>query len=118
MRSPPDLNRSYNIHVACFLQSIRLKNILSFKDAKLPLDSLNVLIGPNAAGKSNLIDVIGLLRAAPEDLNVAILRGGGASAWIRRGENGPLGAGGIECELTLDSGTLEYANSPLRTGRS
>jgi predicted ATPase len=95
--------------VACFLQSIRLKNILSFKDVKLPLDSLNVLIGPNAAGKSNLIDIIGLLRAAPEDLNAAILRGGGAPAWIRSGENGPPSAAGIECELTLDSGTLEYA---------
>jgi hypothetical protein len=107
--SPLDLNRTYNNRVACFLQSIRLKNILSFKDAKLPLESLNVLIGPNAAGKSNLIDVVGLLRATPEDLNGAILRGGGAPAWIRRGENGPPGVGGIECELRLDSGTLEYA---------
>jgi predicted ATPase len=107
--SPPDLNRTYNDRVACFLKSISLKNILSFKDVKLPLESLNVLIGPNAAGKSNLIDIVGLLRAAPEDLNVAILRGGGAPAWIRRGENGPPSAAGIECELTLDSGTLEYA---------
>ncbi|MGC9950086.1 MAG: AAA family ATPase [Bryobacteraceae bacterium] len=95
--------------MACFLKSIRLKNILSFKDAKLPLDSLNVLIGPNAAGKSNLIDAIGLLRAAPDDLNGAILRGGGAQAWIRVGEKGASKIGGIECEVTLDSGALEYA---------
>jgi predicted ATPase len=94
--------------VACFLRSIGLKKILSFKDAKLPLDSLNVLIGANAAGKSNLIDVIGLLRAAPEDLNAAILRGGGAPAWIRKSENGSPSVAGIECEFTLDAGILEY----------
>ena len=100
---------AYNNRVAFLLKSIRLKNILSFKDAKLPLDSLNVLIGPNAAGKSNLIDVIGLLRAAPEDLTVAILRGGGAPAWIRKGPLGALSIGGIECELVLDAETLEYS---------
>jgi predicted ATPase len=108
VNSPSDLDRTYNNHVACFLQSIRLKNILSFKDAKLPLDSLNVLIGPNAAGKSNLIDVIGLLQAAPRDLTGAILRGGGAPAWIRKGENGASVAG-IECELSLGSETLSYS---------
>ena len=101
--------RTYNNRVARFLQSIGLKNILSFKDAKLPLDSLNVLIGPNAAGKSNLIDVIGLLQAAPGDLNAAILRGGGAPAWIRKGEEGATGVAGIDCDLALDSETLSYS---------
>jgi predicted ATPase len=95
--------------VACFLKSIRLKNILSFKDAELPLESLNVLIGPNAAGKSNLIDVIALLRAAPDDLNGAILRGGGAPAWIRKSEKGAPSTGGIECELALGSDPLSYS---------
>jgi predicted ATPase len=75
--------------VACFLKSIGLKNILSFRDAKLPLESLNVLIGPNAAGKSNLIDVIGLLQAAPGDLNAAILRGGGAACGSSPVRDGP-----------------------------
>jgi predicted ATPase len=102
-------NRTYNNRVACFLQSIRLKNILSFKDANLPLESLNILIGPNAAGKSNLIDVIGLLQAAPGDLNAAILRGGGAPAWIRKGEEGAPGAAAIECDLALGADTLSYS---------
>ncbi|MBE0467622.1 MAG: ATP-binding protein [Candidatus Desulforudis sp.] len=34
----------------------------------LSLGSLNVLIGPNAAGKTNLIEVISLLQALPRDL--------------------------------------------------
>lgn len=38
---------------------------------------MNVLIGANASGKSNLIEAIGLLQAAPMDLNAAILRLGG-----------------------------------------
>jgi predicted ATPase len=99
----PIVNRRNRHRVACLLESIRMKNILSFKDAKPPLDSLSVLIGPNAAGKSNLIDVIGLLQAAPGDLNGAILRGGGAPAWIRKGENGAPTVAGIECELSLAS---------------
>jgi len=107
--SPPDLNRTYNIHVACFLRSVSLRNILSFKDAKLPLDSLNVLIGPNAAGKSNLIDVIELLRAAPNDLNGAIVRGGGALAWMRQADKEASRTAGIECELSLGSETLAYS---------
>jgi predicted ATPase len=36
-----------------------------------------VLIGANASGKSNLIEAIGLLQAAPVDLSTAILRLGG-----------------------------------------
>ena len=95
--------------MACLLKSIGLKNILSFKDAKLSLESLNVLIGPNAAGKSNLIDIIALLQAAPGDLNGAILRGGGAPAWIRRGETGAPNVAGIECEFVFGADTLSYS---------
>ena len=32
---------------------------------------LNVLIGPNASGKSNLFDVLGLARSIPSDLHEA-----------------------------------------------
>ena len=109
MSSPPVSNRTYNNRVACFLKSIGLKNILSFKDAELPLGSLNVLIGPNGAGKSNLIDVIGLLQAAPGDLNGAILRGGGAPAWVRKGEKGAPGVAAIECEFVLGADQLAYS---------
>jgi predicted ATPase len=69
------------------LQSIKLTNLLSFREAELELRALNLLIGPNASGKSNLIAAIGLLKAAPENLEAAILRGGGARQWIRKGLN-------------------------------
>jgi AAA15 family ATPase/GTPase len=45
------------------LREIRLKNLLSFKDAKLELIPLNVVIGANATEKSNLLEAIDLLRS-------------------------------------------------------
>ena len=70
------------------LHRIKLENMLSFgPDAQeLELKPLNVLIGPNASGKSNLIEVIGLLRAAPMDITAPVREGGGAEGWMWRGE--------------------------------
>lgn len=70
------------------IHRIKLQNVLSFgPDAQeLELKPLNVLIGPNGSGKSNLIEVIRLLKAAPEDLTVPIIDGGGISNWIWKGD--------------------------------
>ncbi len=43
------------------LTAITLKNFKSYKEAKLPLSSLTVLIGANASGKSNAIEGVRLL---------------------------------------------------------
>ena len=59
------------------LREVTLENIFSFKKTTVELRELNVLIGPNAVGKSNLIEAISLLQAAPVDLNGAIRRQGG-----------------------------------------
>jgi len=58
---------------------------------------LNVLIGANASGKSNLIEAIGLLQAAPIDLNGAIRRLGGVHVVcsLAGAEYSPIAA--IEC---------------------
>jgi predicted ATPase len=70
------------------LRSIRLKNLLSYgsEGETLELEPLNVLIGPNASGKSNLIEAISLLAAAPSDLLRPLLEGGGVEEWIWKGE--------------------------------
>lgn len=69
------------------IQSIKLQNFLSFgPDAEeIQLKSLNVLIGPNASGKSNLIEAIGFLRASPIDLTLPIRDGGGVMEWLWKG---------------------------------
>jgi predicted ATPase len=59
---------------APFLRSIQLDGLLSFAPGSptIPLTALNVLIGPNASGKSNLIEAFELLRATRDDLAAAI----------------------------------------------
>ena len=70
-----------------FIESIRLENILSYglNTEAFPLEPLNVLIGPNASGKSNLIEALSLLAAAPRDLQEPIRVGGGVRDWIWKG---------------------------------
>ena len=77
-----------------FLKTIRLKNFLSFGEdsEELELKSLNVLIGANASGKSNLIEALRLLRAAPQkgrenDIEGVLSKGGGISEWIWKGKS-------------------------------
>jgi predicted ATPase len=89
------------------IERLRLKNILSFRDSAVKLGRLNVLIGANAVGKSNLIEVIGLLQAAPNGLAGAIQRGGGVRQWLWLGDDLPL-AGTIECDFRLNGDRLTY----------
>lgn len=72
---------------AKFIETIRLENILSFgpNSEPFPLEPLNVFIGPNASGKSNFVEALSLLHAAPADLRKAIRRGGGVQEWLWKG---------------------------------
>ncbi|HZF40179.1 MAG TPA: AAA family ATPase [Blastocatellia bacterium] len=69
------------------IQSIWLCDILSFggEGEELELQPLNVLIGPNASGKSNLIEIFRLLRALPSNPSQIIREGGGVSEWLWKG---------------------------------
>jgi AAA15 family ATPase/GTPase len=49
------------------IKRLTLKKILSFNETTVELGQLNVLIGANAVGKSNLIEAISLLQAAPTE---------------------------------------------------
>jgi predicted ATPase len=86
------------------IKRLTLKKILSFNDATVELGPLNVLIGPNAVGKSNLIEVIGLLQASPTSLASAILRGGGVHQWIWLGDRVASPIASIGCELEMAQG--------------
>lgn len=71
------------------IEKIRLRNILSFGDKgeEIELQPLNIIIGQNASGKSNLVDVIKLLRSLPENKGLAkfISKNGGIKDWIWKG---------------------------------
>jgi predicted ATPase len=72
------------------IEKIRLRNILSFGDKgeEITLEPLNIIIGQNASGKSNLVDVIKLLGSLPQDKGLVnfISKSGGISEWIWKGE--------------------------------
>ncbi|MCK4659303.1 MAG: AAA family ATPase [Phycisphaerae bacterium] len=70
------------------IRSIRLQNFLSFGGLAedVEMKPLNVFIGPNSSGKSNLFEAIGLLAAAPKDLTSPIREGGGVSEWLWKGK--------------------------------
>ncbi|GDX41333.1 hypothetical protein LBMAG21_16250 [Armatimonadota bacterium] len=74
-------------HTNLALQRIQLSNLLSFgpDTPPLPLRPLNILIGANGSGKSNLIDAISLLRSCAGDIQSTWRRGGGVLEWVWKG---------------------------------
>ncbi len=93
-----------------FIRTMRLQNFLSYggEGEEIELQPLNVLIGPNASGKSNLIEAIGLLKATPTDLTVPIRKGGGINEWLWKGKK--------EAPIAEIEATLEYPQGviPIR----
>ena len=71
------------------LKSIRIQNLLSFgpDSPQIELGNLNVLIGPNASGKSNFIEILGLLRSTPIDLAAEVGEIGGISDLLWKGKS-------------------------------
>lgn len=93
-----------------FIHSLQLQNLLSYgsEPETIELQPLNVLIGTNASGKSNLIEAMGVLKATPTDLVAPIRQGGGISDFLWKGEKGTPTAK-IEAILDYPEGTM-----PLR----
>ena len=72
-------------------------NWKSFSDAKVYIDPLNVLIGTNASGKSNIIDGIAFLNSAVQGRNLQAALDGESGSFL----DGSIGAirGGAEWKL-------------------
>ena len=73
------------------VRSLTVRNILSFGDqpTTIELKNLNVLIGANGSGKSNLIEILGLLQNAPKELATAIGNRGPIEEWLWKGAKRP-----------------------------
>ncbi len=102
------------------LKTIKLKNFLSFgPDAQeIELKALNVLIGPNASGKSNLLESIAFLRAAPRDLTQPIRDGGGVMEWLfKGGHDSPVAEIEVSVNYPAEAASLRHAISFSMTGQ-
>lgn len=67
-------------------KSITLRNFLSFgpEAEEIPLGKLNVLVGINGSGKSNLLEAFKLIQTLPTNTGASIRKGGGVENWIWR----------------------------------
>lgn len=86
------------------LSRLKVRDLLSFGSAGATIEfgRLNVLIGPNASGKSNLIDLIALLRSTTTDVAAQVREGGGIREWLWRGApQDPDREGVLTAEVSL-----------------
>lgn len=98
------------------LSEITVKNLLSFgpDGVTLELRPLNVLIGANGCGKSNILSVISLIQAAKRDIHEEITRGGGTDRWFHRGlKHGEVVRNG-QVTTTWQTGESEAAQHKFR----
>jgi predicted ATPase len=73
------------------LEEIKVHRLLSFgpDTPTLEMRALNVFIGPNGVGKSNLIEAVSLLQSAPRHLAAPVRDGGGVLDWLWKGDKNP-----------------------------
>ncbi|MBL8208056.1 MAG: AAA family ATPase [Blastocatellia bacterium] len=99
------------------IRSLHLENFLSFgsKGESLELHPLNVMIGPNASGKSNLIEALRVLSTTPTEVANAIEAGGGIVEYLWKG-TAATSTAKIEVEVNWPAQlsslryTLEFTN--------
>lgn len=91
------------------IKRLRVSGLLSFgpKGINLPMHNLNVLIGANGSGKSNLLEVINLFKESVSPLRSIsgpVMDAGGVDEWLWKGEwnndDSPPPAH-IECVVTV-----------------
>lgn len=94
------------VATARLFYEITLHNFLSFgpETQPLQLEALNVLIGSNGSGKSNLIEALAVIRSTPSDLRAILRRGGGAGEWVWKGD--PQGVASLDVVTANPDGTL------------
>ena len=96
------------------IKSIKLKNWKSYEESILYIDTLMIVIGTNASGKSNAIDAliflsriasgVGIFQAIGGDVSLSPLRGG--MDWVCR-----KGTNSFTLEVVMEYGQNEYEYS-------
>src|SRR5437016_4987213 len=97
------------------LDQIALKGFKSIRDlTDFKLEKLNVLVGANGAGKSNLVDFFRMLRAmADGGLQSFVTNSGGADGFFF---NGPKETKQISADLEFGSNQYRFSLQPTVAG--
>ena len=99
-------------------EKVWARNFRSIEYAELELGALTTLVGPNASGKSNLLDLFGFLAdAGRHSLETAITRRGGIDSIGRKSPSGRILGPEIGFRYVNSEGKLEYSVSLTRIGR-
>ena len=94
------------------------KNFRSIEYAELELGPLTVLVGPNASGKSNLLDILRFLADAARDgLEATVTRHGGIDYICRRSSPKKVFGPEIGFLYEFPGATLEYSFALMRQNR-
>ena len=108
------------------IRRIAIQGYKSLQDVNLRLDPLTIVIGPNAAGKSNLLDAIGLLsRTVGGDLQSAFMEHRGeplhSFTFDEHGLKGLIDRGEvafrIDVDIELSDSTVEHVNRTISEAR-
>jgi predicted ATPase len=77
--SQSSVERAVSTRVDGSIERIEIRNIFSFGAEAEPIElgPLNILIGANGAGKSNVLEAIEILASTPKDIQTAIRDAGG-----------------------------------------
>jgi predicted ATPase len=95
------------------IKQLSIRGFRSLKDVTWEPGDLNVLIGPNASGKSNLLSALQLLQiAATENLDDAIVELGGVGSLIWN--NDPFGQVGWELALRINKEFPQFPPLPRK----
>src|SRR5580658_504381 len=88
-------------------KKLKVAGLLSFgpDGVDLPLRDLNVFIGSNGSGKSNFLEVLALLKAAPRSLPDPVKEMGGVKEWLWKGE-GAKGEATVEAVVENPKGKM------------
>jgi predicted ATPase len=94
------------------IKSLKLANLLSYgpDHPAIELRPLNVLVGANGSGKSNFLEAISLLQAAPEQITRPVRDGGGIHDWLYQaaGQTGARPDASVEAVIVNAQGTNHF----------
>ena len=70
------------------LRSLSLSNFLSYgpEGVEFTFGSLNVLVGPNGSGKTNLVEALRVMRSSTTGFGAPMITGGGVEAYVYSGK--------------------------------